>query len=487
MTPYNICLGAYNAGNRNLSKEEVNQLASVETAKMASNDQPDYICFSFQEAANSWHGENLGKRIAKRLTKEKLEKRGLKGYTLVYNDSFRTMTKPFEIAKVGAVFLVRNDKLGEIAVDTKNSGYQRAIGNNNFNKGFVDIRVKMGSSYGSVICGHADSADMEKRNQQRERAEQGFSNHNNNRDFIIYSGDINERLNPSITLADENQAAISEKLGTNYEVNNTIELNDFIDQYIKNKFPTTTKVTIKGEEKYNQKEVLTNRENSELHQLLITYFCPLYNNKQGYHDYQFGESDFLSYMKFDKNNRLKKSEDKDHPYKIGQFDNFGIRNKNTPAANKEAAGVTINDKSLKNKEIFKNKDQKNQKSSSDHDEMTVTMTVTTKDTTPREKLTNKLESLVLNKQFKLGIGGSSHKININGHDYEVPRRVKIIHLKLTEKEGDEYKHNDQEVNEIINYYKNNASGYKNPDSLFGFGRTQSHTNTLINQLDTLEA
>ncbi|MCF6777515.1 hypothetical protein L3V83_13180 [Thiotrichales bacterium 19X7-9] len=429
--PYNIKTLTFNAANSNLHKDSVDQLAR---ALKVDEEAPDAIFISFQEAANSWHGENLGERIAKR--------RDLQGYTLVYNKSFRTMTKPLEIGKVGSVVLVRNDRLNEIIVEKKNSGQESWI--HGFNKGGIYTTLRMGNSRVGLVGGHFDSGNGDYRNDERNALTDHFSNqeeHQDHVDSIILMGDLNERLHSDLYIDHRNFI-------------------QYIDHYIDEHAPDST-----------HQQVLEDTDNhQQLHQELIERFDPLYNqgHPDGFNGFMFGKSEFLSYLKFDRNGNIKQSEDATHNRKIGALDNIGFKNHHNDENGERQFTAEAN--STHTHTITTR--HGNERAASDHKAVTRTLTFKDIELEPRQKLTKEFERKII-QGFDLGVFGSSHKVTIDGKEYEVPQRVKNFYERLTSEENLNL---EVEINAIHNQANRRSS------HLLFFGKTQDSTNQWLTNL-----
>ncbi|TNF69654.1 MAG: hypothetical protein EP298_02815 [Gammaproteobacteria bacterium] len=434
--PYNIKTLTFNAANSNLHKDSVDQLTSTLDVE---NEQPDAIFISFQEAANSWHGENLGERIAKRLRNlgENSE-----GYTLAYNESFRTMTKPFEIGKVGSVVLVRNDRLNEIIVEKKNSGQESWV--HGFNKGGTYTTLRIGNSRVGLVGGHFDSGNEAYRTDERNALTDHFldqKKHQDHVDSIILMGDLNERLHSDLYIDHRNFIQY---------------IDHYIDEHL-DQWP---------DGRPSHQQVLENTErHQQLHQELIERFDPLYNqgHPDGFNGFMFGKSEFLSYLKFDRNGNIKQSEDATHNRKIGALDNIGFKNHG------DRGKFTAEEHSVHTHQITK----PNGREASDHKAVTRTLTFEDIELEPRQKLTKEFERKII-QGFDLGAFGSSHKVTIDGKKYEVPQRVKHFYERLT---GEENLNLQEEITTMHNQANQRSS------HLLFFGRTQDSTNQWLENLN----
>ncbi|WP_119344843.1 endonuclease/exonuclease/phosphatase family protein [Facilibium subflavum] len=258
---YTIKTATFNAGNNNLDATAVgNIVAALGVVDVADADKPDVICFSFQEAQNSWGGQNLGERVAKRI----------EGYTLVYNNSFRAMTKPGFPNKVGTAVLVKNDKLDEIAVIEGRSGSIRGVnGFGDINKGGQAIKLRMGDKHVGILSGHLSSHTRAQRQETVKQMKAHFKE--KEVDGMILMGDLNERLSDR-----EDVSALENDL------------------------------------------------NGQDAPRLIAQYDPLTSGDGVFGDFLFAQASEFTYEKRNKQGEIKRSNDPDCPYKVGVLDNIGI-------------------------------------------------------------------------------------------------------------------------------------------------------------------
>ncbi|MCF6766363.1 hypothetical protein L3V82_11315 [Thiotrichales bacterium 19S3-7] len=412
--PYHLKAVTLNNANNSFNGYYLRQEIQTE------NPKPDIIVVGYQEAND----------VASSLS--------MPGYTLISDESYTTMTKPFKLAEVGQCILVKDEHIDEIFVRKESIKKEHWI--HGYNKGGVRVELELLKQDGSsktigIASGHFDTENPQYRKDEFDALVEGFS-----------------ACDGEIILADYNERLIT------YNANGQTIL-EVIEAYQQEK----------QLEDVTHQTLLESRDNTgtlihaELHRILIKDFCPLLSNEdQRYDGYTFRETEILTYVKFDNEGNIKASNDSNHPYKIGAFDNIAYKD------NSEDKHLISPEGSAK---VYRNYD-------SDHSYVSTTYTVTTDTVQPEfesesQTLLNKLKAKIQSKSFDLGFGGSRYSVNINDKKYEVPHRIYKIYNILNSQE--EWSRKKQGIKTITSD-KFHASN-------FLFGRTQSSTDQYIKALD----